>query len=502
MQIRTKLFAVIVLVTVTVIAAMLAVTRWSIERGFVEFVEGRQNERVASLAERLQNHHAEVGSWDTVHRDARRWLGLLYADSRRAERLRADRGHIEHSERRHRRRPGRRRLDRLASGLADGEWPPRTVIEHFAQEGRPLTLELRTMLLDQDGKPVRAREQMLDGATRHVLEIDGQRIGYLAVARGPSLAELGEIRFLKRQTLSVLAIAAGAIVLAGIVALWLAGRFTRPIAQVQNVTRQLAAGDYAARTTVRRNDEVGRLADDVDALGAALQSHEQARRQWVADIAHELRTPIAVMRAELEALQDGVRALDTQAVDALHDDIERLGRLVDDLHEVAQTDLGTMGFNMGTTALTELLEADVNAFQPAFDSAGLSLALCAPPLTIHGDGERLSQLVRNLLANSLRYTDSGGTVAISAARDGDYVSITVEDSAPGVPDEALGRLFDRLYRVDASRARSSGGSGLGLAICKNIAAAHGGSIDASASSKGGLAITVRLPVHGDTSDGS
>jgi two-component system sensor histidine kinase BaeS len=189
--------------------------------------------------------------------------------------------------------------------------------------------------------------------------------------------------------------------------------------------------------------------------------------------------------------------LDRAAVDSLHGDSLRLGRLVDDLYELSMSDLGALTYRKVETDPAEVLAADVEAFKTKFSAASLTLRMenrLSEPALLQADEHRLSQLFRNLLRNSLRYTDTGGGLtAILSGCDNELV-FDFRDTAPGVPPDALPRLFDRLYRVDGSRSRDTGGAGLGLAIAKNIAEAHGGSIEARPAPEGGLWIQVRLPL--------
>jgi two-component system sensor histidine kinase BaeS len=219
----------------------------------------------------------------------------------------------------------------------------------------------------------------------------------------------------------------------------------------------------------------------------------------VADISHELRTPLAVLRGEIEAVQDGVRQLSSQTLDTLHGEVMRLERLVGDLYELSLSDIGAMQYRKTQIDLLEVLQQSLEAHRAQFAEKGLTL-LPAPhrpaKLPMLGDPERLSQLFTNLLKNTLRYTDCGGQLRISIeVRDG-WVQLNFQDSAPGVPEKALPRLFDRLYRVESSRSREHGGAGLGLALCKNIVEAHDGTIDARPSPLGGLWIAINLPRNG------
>lgn len=237
-----------------------------------------------------------------------------------------------------------------------------------------------------------------------------------------------------------------------------------------------------------------------------LESGEAARVQWVADTSHELRTPITILATHLDAMQDGVIAPTPANLAVLSDTVKDMERLVSDLHLLARADAGAQALQCEAVDLAELC-ADVAAgFAPRLASHPLRYSLVdqlAPGCLVQGDRQRLGQVLSNLIGNALRYTDAGGQLRLVLASAGPDIVIRVEDSAPGVPDAALARLFDRFYRVDESRSRASGGSGLGLAICEAIVAGHGGRMQASHSPLGGLRIDILLPAqaarphHGD-----
>jgi two-component system sensor histidine kinase BaeS len=353
------------------------------------------------------------------------------------------------------------------------------------------------MLLDADGGMVYGRPQLLGGTRRYPVTLDGTRVGELALLPGPAVADLVELRFRERFGSALLVIALGVIALAAAIALPFARRLVRPVLGFQDTARRLAAGDLQARVAAAGDDELGRLARDLNTLAATLESNEQARRRWAADISHELRTPLSLLRAEIEALQDGVRPLDRAALDALHGDTLRLKRLVEDLYDLSLTDLGAQGYRKVETDPAEVLREDCDSFRPQFTGAGLTLTLderLTGPVTIPADPQRLSQLFRNLIGNSLRYTDPGGGLAVTLGRTGDRLWIDFQDGPPGVPSEALPHLFERLYRVEGSRSRNTGGAGLGLAIARNICEAHGGRIEAKHAPQGGLWVHIELPI--------
>jgi two-component system, OmpR family, sensor histidine kinase BaeS len=237
-------------------------------------------------------------------------------------------------------------------------------------------------------------------------------------------------------------------------------------------------------------------------MALTLEKNEKARRQWVADISHELRTPLAVLRGEIEALMEGVRTVSPEAIRSLHAEVLRLHRLVDDLHQLALSDLGALTYRKEELDLADALRESIETCRGAFISKGVDLISDisgTQGITIFADRERLLQLFSNLLDNSLKYTDSKGELKVRLSSDSDRVVVEFEDSAPGVPEDEVGKLFDRLYRVEGSRNRASGGAGLGLAICRNIVEAHAGTIAAYPSSLGGVLVRVILTAEGQFS---
>ncbi|HEX4940160.1 MAG TPA: ATP-binding protein, partial [Candidatus Kapabacteria bacterium] len=221
------------------------------------------------------------------------------------------------------------------------------------------------------------------------------------------------------------------------------------------------------------------------------------RRRMVADISHELRTPIATLRAQLEAIEDGVRPLNASAVQRLHEQVMRLSNLVHDLYELSLADIGALSYRKQLLDLRELTTTLVNSMQPQFAQAALELTVqdqCNGSLPVLGDQQRLTQLFANLLQNSLQYTTAPGQVRVHIRAEDQTAVICVEDSAPGVEKSVQSRLFERLFRAESSRNRNTGGAGLGLSLCQTIAEAHNGSIVATDSTLGGLAVTVRIPL--------
>jgi two-component system sensor histidine kinase BaeS len=229
-------------------------------------------------------------------------------------------------------------------------------------------------------------------------------------------------------------------------------------------------------------------------MAESLEQSHRSQRQWVADIAHELRTPLSILNGELQAAEDGVRAWNSDMRVSLQAEVDRLKGLVNDLRDLSLSDAGGMGYEWSDIDLVRIINDTLESFATRTSDSQLTVEknIPADELRLHGDSRRLQQLIANLLENSCRYTSAGGHIRVTCDAT-DKIRLTIEDTAPAVPDSTLPNLFDRLYRVDGSRNRARGGSGLGLAICKSIVKAHDGRIHAERSPLGGLAIKVVFP---------
>ena len=486
LSIHSKLFLTILLACIVVLIGSHAIVQWSFKQGLVELADAREQDRINRVAERLVDIYRRKLSWEPLVQSPRLWVGALVGRRDPLFEIDAEPGRLDS-------RPAWMAPPTLEPGV----WPPRATLEPPRNQDHPLPLELRLMLLDGDGKPLFAREELIAGARRFPLKLEDKLIGELALLPGSPIPESAELRFQATQGDRRLLVALATLLLSAALAYPLSIRLVQPVRAFQTTARRLAVGDFSARVPVYGGDEIARLGRDINALAAALEKNERARRRWAADISHELRTPIALLRAEIEALQDGMRPFDRSSLDTLHGDVIRLGRLVDDLYELSTSDLGALGYRMEETDIADVLRGDTDAFQRAFADAGLRLRVAIEPpepVTVTSDAQRLSQLFRNLISNSLKYTDPGGELRIRLGQKKGDIIVDFQDTPPGVPTESLPRLFDRLYRVDTSRSRHTGGAGLGLAIVKNVVEAHGGALSANPSPLGGLWIQIRLPI--------
>ncbi|MFT5172498.1 MAG: two-component system sensor histidine kinase BaeS [Gammaproteobacteria bacterium] len=493
LSLRFKLALVLLLVSALVVTGTALLAQWSFERAYVRQVEARQLEQVQATVAALAEEFSVARGWSRVQRERRRWLQILFAGRGTGGRVpRWAQGFEIAGERRWPPRPQRERHD----SSKGGERVARTRGERSVQGTRRVRLQMRMMLLG-------ANRELLIGQSEHLarlqltpIVVDAVSVGFLGVLPGPALHERSDIRFVDEQKRRFLVIGAAFVLLAAVLAFPLSNALTARVRAIATAARELATGNYAARVELSSHDELGRLASDFNDLAMALARTERSRREWVADISHELRTPLATMRAEVEALQDGVRPLSLQAVDSLHLDVMRLGRLVDDLYLLSRSDLGALIYHKESLDPSAVLRVDLQALSTEFEKQRIAIELNVDAgLCVHGDADRLAQLFRNILTNSLRYTDADGRLKIDVVRNRNWVVVSFEDSSPGVPAADLPHLLERFHRVDRSRNRGTGGAGLGLAICESIAVAHGGRIEVRHGLLGGLGVHVWLPVN-------
>jgi two-component system, OmpR family, sensor histidine kinase BaeS len=327
--------------------------------------------------------------------------------------------------------------------------------------------------------------------------VKGQVVGWVGMRKHQRLTNPLDVEFLRLQSQTFYTIGGVALLLAVLVTMVLSRHLLTPVRGLAAATRALTSRRFDTRIAVRSQDELGQLAADFNNLAQALERYEQMRQQWMADIAHELRTPLAILRGEIEAMQDGVREISREAMESLHFEVLHVSRIVQDLHDLSLIESPTFQAELTEVNPLEVLDETLRSFSPRFESQDLRIETKGGDLkqvTIMADGDRLKQLFSNLLENALRYVQAPGVLRIHHHLQDGRLILVFEDSGPGVPEESLPRLFDRLYRVDPARSRAQGGSGLGLAICKSIVEGLGGEIEAAQAPAGGLRITITLPV--------
>lgn len=292
--------------------------------------------------------------------------------------------------------------------------------------------------------------------------------------------------------LAVLAAGLAAVILT----LLLSRRILSPVEALTAAARRMEKGDLSQRVEVQSKDEIGELARAFNAMADGLTRLDQLRRNMVTDVAHELRTPLSNIRGYLEALREGVMKPDPALIDSLYEEAMLLSHLVDDLQELALAEAGQLRLVRQPLALAEVVERVVNAMQPQATEKELSVRVDLPAdlPPVDADPERIGQVLRNLLTNAMTYTPAGGQITIVAQTVGSEVEVSVRDTGRGIAPEHLPYIFERFYRADKSRARTTGGAGLGLAIVKQLVQAHGGRVWVESEVGEGTKFTFALPI--------
>lgn len=284
-------------------------------------------------------------------------------------------------------------------------------------------------------------------------------------------------------------------VVAGLLALVLgivlARRATAPAKELTETARALAAGDRSQRVSHEADDELGQMAKAFNAMADTIEEEDRLRRAFASDIAHELRTPLAIIRSQIEAMQDGVVTSSGDSLGSLHEEVLRLSRLVADLETLASAEAAGFSLEPRRVRLDELVTASATEFAGPYESAGVALRTELSPVEATVDPTRIHQVLSNLLSNALKFTHAGGRVRVELVQENGQAVLSVADDGPGIAADELPHIFERFFRGRSARAR---GSGIGLTVVRELVRAHGGEIEVSSQTDRGSTFTVRLPV--------
>ncbi len=406
----------------------------------------------------------------------------------------------------------------LREGRAYDQWV-RTLIVRFrglrvsVEEVRVILDEaprpLGFVLTDPLGRVVLARDPGLLDKTVPPQELarglpielsDGTRWILVPLARTPP-NPLHQ-RFMDAVNRSLWAAAAVVGALALVLAWIFVRHFTGPLRRLEVAAGRIAKGDLGARVEETGEDELGRLSRSFNAMARSLERAEEAKRQLIADVAHELRTPIAVLRAAVEGFEDGVLEPNPENLSALKDRLHLTARLIDDLQQLALADAGQLTLRTETVPLGDLIEDIAGLIQPHLEDSGISLSMDVPPglPPVRGDRGRIEQVLLNLLSNAMRHTPPGGRITVAVFPQGSQLEVVVSDTGSGVPAGDEERIFERFYR-GPNAPPGVPGSGLGLAVARAIVEAHGGRIWAENRPEGGAAFHFTLPLDGPAGEG-
>lgn len=472
LSLSKKLMLAFIGLTLVVLTATLSLARWSFERGFLDYTNALEQQRLLKVAENLsQLYRSADKNWQQISRF--KLEQNLFGEPIQLQEM-PPKG-LEH-------RPPR-----------NGPFGPPPHL--LGQSGPP------TALLSPNGELIAGTAPTKEGESWIRVPVkDGDTlVAELVSAPRRQLESAQETAFSQQQWLTSIVIGLFSLCLALIASLVLTRRLLAPVRRMAKHVSKMSKGDYQARLEQTKRDELGQLMSDLDRLAETLEQNQSSRQRWLADISHELRTPVTVLSGELTALQDGIRPLEMEQIYSLAQEVERLRHLIDDLYQLSVSDVGGLKYNFKSLDLSECLQTSVHQLRNQALEKGLELKLgLEVRVIVNGDKQRLLQLFANLLNNAMAYTDAPGEVQVQLATLSDRVEITIEDSPPGVDANECEKLFEPLYRQEASRSRRTAGAGLGLSICRNIVQAHQGEISAAPSKLGGLAVKVSLPLPKET----
>ena len=449
-----KLFGVFSLILAIGVGAMFF-SRYLFFRNFKIYIQQEELKDLQDLVPALQSAYQEHGSWDGIAADRERWRRQLNIGPHRRE----------------------------------AKPPPKEEDNRGPEQ--------RVLLTDAQGQPIIGRPEPGDRLKLVAIEVAGQTVGWLGLRKWEPFKSGPPAALVKVHTQQLSILGGAVIALTAFIAFLFSRHLLKPIQRLARGTRELAERNFKVRIAPTTRDELGQLADNFNVMAETLENYERTRRQWLTDISHELRTPLAVLRGEIEALQDGVRRPSPGNLASLHAEILRISKLVEDLHLLSLADADRLPFRQQRISPVEVLTKALTSYHTRFRQHAIEIELQihdSKDVRIKGDANRLEQVFTNIFENACKYVPPGGNLKIAGECRDQSIVLTFADSGPGVPVDALSRLFDRLYRVDSSRNRDSGGSGLGLSICQHIIQNHGGRIWAEQSALGGLTIGIELPL--------
>ncbi|WP_322506876.1 sensor histidine kinase [Anaerolinea sp.] len=334
---------------------------------------------------------------------------------------------------------------------------------------------------------------------RHMAGMSAMMPGMMVNSHSMEMELFANYRASVTEALSLAVITA--LIAAVVASYFISRQVVNPLLTMMNLSHRIAEGEYKERLTISRDlsqmDELDQLVLSFNQMADKLEKTETMRRQLIGDVAHELRTPLAAIKGYIEGLIDGVIPAEGNTYQRIHDEINRLQRLVDDLQELSQVESGAFHLKPELVSLSDLIDTIKNIFVPQFDQKNIQFQIQIepdlPPVLI--DKDRILQVLTNLIGNALQYTPSGGKVTVQISKQRSEILISVSDTGIGISPEHLPFIFNRFYRTDKSRARSSGGSGIGLTIAQALVKAHHGRIWAESGGEGkGSTFYFTLPI--------
>ena len=456
---RTKLIAAFLIVTLIMVAFVSLLANSFLSNQFRDYAINKQQQKINSIVELLTSRYTDWGSrWDVAGIES---IGVNTLGDGMMLRLRDANAVL------------------LWDARVHNEGMCTTMLASFAQTMQAQNSNFQGGYVEKN-YPVIVGQQLVGS-------ID---IGYY----GPYFYTDADVQFLSTLNRLLLVAAFIAMIVSVILGIIMANQLTRPITGVIATAKKIAGGKFVGRISIKSNTrEIVDLTTSLNSLADSLGQQEILRKQLTSDVAHELRTPLSIVQSHLEAMIDGTWQVDQSRLESLHAEVVRISRMVVDMEKLTELDQNELALNLDRFDLAALLRRITANLQTQFDSKQVRLILEASPEYIVADANKLSQVFINLLVNALKYTNSGGEVSIVLKPAGNELSVTISDNGTGISPADLPNIFERFYRTDKSRTRSTGGSGIGLTIVKSIVDAHNGSITVHSILGQGSQFTVTLP---------
>ncbi|XQW84955.1 ATP-binding protein [Thalassotalea piscium] len=489
MKIQNKLFLTFLAFSLLLIAMLILPIQWSISKGMIDYVNTKEIHALTPVIKILSKEYQKKNNWQSMVDQHQKFHYLITNELKDSEFSQGNnvppqkdlnlRARPPMPPPLQNNRPNKNERDRLP--------PPHNKNDALYA------------LLDNTGHVIVGRYIDDMEYSKTPITLDQETIGFLAVSKRKSLTEGYEVDFVEQQQNDLWIIALLSIGLVVLVTFPLSRHVVEPIKLIAHGMHKLTQGDYQQSIHLKRQDELGELSRDYNELALTLAENDTARKRWLANISHELRTPVAILRGELEAMLDEVRPLTKSNIASVAEEVKHLQRLIDDLNLLTSADIGGMRYRKQNENLVLLIESELEKYTSYLSSSNIKLTLDINHslMTIFADKTRLFQLFENIINNSVKYSQASEfkiTLTTDIINNQTLAVLKFEDNGIGVDDEHLPYLFEHLYRIDDSRNRSMGGSGLGLSICRHIVMAHQGEISAEKSSLGGLAIIIKLPM--------
>lgn len=378
------------------------------------------------------------------------------------------------------------------------------IVKVYDEDGTPLwdayTCDMSLCVQIMDNISRRMAEEYPDAGgsftTRDFPVVWGSNeIGSVSIEYyGPYFFSEDDFLFLDSLNKILIGIGAFSLGISALTGIYLARRISGPILKTVGATKDIAAGRYGVRIHEDSGTvEVDQLIGSINHLAQALEKQENLRRQLTADVAHELRTPLTTAQTHMEAMLEGVWEPTRERLEGCYDEMNRLGKLVSDLENLAKVESDNLKLNKTKIDLRELTGKALASFEKEIADRGLSVETDGSCSAVMADRDRISQVLVNLISNAVKYTPDGGEIRITLSDTEDSAVFNIRDNGAGIPEEEIPYIFERFYRADKSRNRNTGGSGIGLAIVKSVVTAHGGTVDVESRVNKGSNFIVKLP---------